>query len=125
MTEAEKVARAFMASWSSRDLDTIMGFFAPDAVYHNIPLAPLNGAKEIAETIAGFLTIFETVEFEVLNLAVNGHVVMTERVDHFTIAGKPASLPVSGTIEIRDGKVQAFRDYFDVGMFEKATGLGM
>ena len=40
--------------------------------------------------------------------------VLTERVDTFTIGGAVAPLPVMGTFEIRDGKICAWRDYFDM-----------
>jgi limonene-1,2-epoxide hydrolase len=44
--------------------------------------------------------------------------VLTERVDNFDLAGgKKLSLPVMGTFEIENGKIQAWRDYFDLATF--------
>ncbi|MGH9080662.1 MAG: limonene-1,2-epoxide hydrolase family protein [Acidimicrobiales bacterium] len=34
--------------------------------------------------------------------------------DTFHVGEKVASLPVMGTFEIRDGKISAWRDYFDL-----------
>ena len=51
---------------------------------------------------------------ETTHLAVRDNVVLTERVDTFTIGGTVAPLPVMGTFEIRDGKICAWRDYFDM-----------
>ena len=39
---------------------------------------------------------------------------LTERIDTFTMDGKKAPLPVMGTFELRDGKICAWRDYFDL-----------
>ena len=43
--------------------------------------------------------------------------VMTERVDVFTFVNGRIALPVSGTFEVRDGKIVAWRDYFDMNQF--------
>jgi limonene-1,2-epoxide hydrolase len=52
-----------------------------------------------------------------LNLAASGDVVFTERVDVFTYPDNTVELPVAGVFEVRDGKIAAWRDYFDVNMF--------
>jgi limonene-1,2-epoxide hydrolase len=53
----------------------------------------------------------------VTNLAATGDVVLTERVDVFTTAEKSIELPVMGAFEVRDGKIAAWRDYFDLNQF--------
>src|SRR6202171_428847 len=55
----------------------------------------------------------ESIDFRVINIAANGPVVMTERVDVFRPPGKSFELPVMGTFEVSDGKINAWRDYFD------------
>ena len=40
-----EIISAFCASWASLDVDTIMGYFAEDAVYYNIPMEPPNEGK--------------------------------------------------------------------------------
>jgi limonene-1,2-epoxide hydrolase len=47
-------------------------------------------------------------------VATRDNLVFTERVDTFTVGGKVAPLPVMGIFEIRDGKISAWRDYFDM-----------
>ena len=47
-----------------------------------------------------------------------GPIVTTERIDHLTRAGgTTASLPMMGVIEVHDGLVVAWRDYFDLSQF--------
>jgi len=112
----ETVTR-FCQAWKDVDLDAIVAFFAEDAVYHNIPLAPVTGRDAIRDTIAGFTGGVESIEFEVLHIAAAGNVVLTERVDRFVTPDRTMALPVMGTFEVVDGLITAWRDYFDLNQF--------
>ena len=114
MADAESIVREFCAAWSRRDADELTAYFADDAVYHNMPMAPLNGRDEIRAFLAGFLAGVTFAEFEILNVVADGDIVMTERVDHFELNGKKGGFPVMGIFELRDGKIAAWRDYFDL-----------
>jgi limonene-1,2-epoxide hydrolase len=117
-----EVVRRFCAAWSD-DIAAVdlAAFFTDDAVYHNIPLAPVVGREAIANTIATFIRPgppgIESIEFRVINIAADGPVVMTERVDAFKLPDKSFELPVMGTFEASDGKINAWRDYFDMNQF--------
>jgi limonene-1,2-epoxide hydrolase len=115
--QAIDVVRRFCAAWGDGDLDEIVEFFTDDAVYHNIPLAPVTGKDAIRTTIAGFTQGVEKIEFRVDHIAGDGRVVMTERVDVFSLPGKTVSLPVMGAFEVRAGRIAAWRDYFDMNQF--------
>ena len=49
-----------------------------------------------------------------------GNTVLTERVDVFHLPKGTIDLPVMGTFEVRDGKIAAWRDYFDMATVTKA-----
>jgi limonene-1,2-epoxide hydrolase len=95
--------------------------FTDDAVYHNIPLTPVTGREDIANTISSFIRPgppgIEGIEFRVINIAADGPVVLTERVDVFRLSDKSFELPVMGAFEVSDGKINAWRDYFDMNQF--------
>src|SRR5258705_9283184 len=102
-----EVVRRFCAAWSDNvGAAELAAFFTDDAVYHNIPLAPVTGRKAIPNTIASFIRPgapgIESIEFPAINIAANGRVVMTERVDVFRLPGKSFELQVMGTFEVRD-----------------------
>jgi limonene-1,2-epoxide hydrolase len=40
----------------------------------------------------------------------------------FTLPDKSFELPVMGTFEISDGKINAWRDYFDINQFTSRMG---
>ena len=44
---------------------------------------------------------------------------MNERVDMFDTGTKKISLPVAGVFEVKNGKISAWRDYFDMQMYTK------
>ncbi|MGH9276124.1 MAG: limonene-1,2-epoxide hydrolase family protein [Acidimicrobiales bacterium] len=111
------VVRSFCSAWGTKDLDAIVAFFTPDAVYHNIPLAPVVGPEQIKATIEGFSGGVESIEFRVDAIAADGGTVLTERHDIFTFANGLIDLPVMGTFEVVDGKIAAWRDYFDMNQF--------
>ena len=50
-----------------------------------------------------------------------GNVVLNERVDRVTMGGKEIALPFAGLFEIRDGKIAAWRDYFDFATWQRQT----
>ena len=117
-----EVVRRFCAAWADGDLDAIVGAFTDDAVYHNIPIDPVVGPEAIRTLIEGFIGGVDSVEFQVRAIAAEGDVVLTERVDVFSAPGKRIELPVMGTFEVRDGRIAAWRDYFDLQSFMSAFG---
>ena len=111
------VVTQFCKTWETVDIDALMEFFTDDAVYHNIPIAPVQGKDAIRTTIEGFVGGVEKIVFEVTAIAASGNTVLTERVDSFVRPEKTIALPVMGTFEIADGKIAAWRDYFDLNQF--------
>ena len=122
-----EVVRRFCAAWSDGiGAGDLAAFFTDDAVYHNIPLTPITGREAIANTIATFIRPgppgIEGIEFRVINIAANGPVVMTERVDVFRLPDRSFEIRVMGTFEVIDGKINAWRDYFDMNQFTTRMG---
>ena len=69
------------------------------------------------DTIGMFLGMADKVWFDTLHIVADGPIVMTERIDHFAQGDRDIALPVMGTFEVRDGKITAWRDYFDMNQF--------
>ena len=86
-------------------------------MYHNIPVEPAVGREAILGLLNMFLTPAEGVEFRIRNIVANGNVVLTERVDVFRLPNTTIELPVMGTFEVQDGKIAAWRDYFDLNTY--------
>jgi limonene-1,2-epoxide hydrolase len=117
-----ELVRSFCRAWSRTDAGELMGFFAEDAVYHNVMLPPLRGKAAIEAGVRAFLGGWSDVDWELLHVVEDGDVVMAERVDRGRANGKPFALPVVGVFEIEAGKIRAWRDYFDLATYTKAVG---
>jgi limonene-1,2-epoxide hydrolase len=122
--DPERIVREFCAAFASRDPQKLLGYLAPDAVYHNLPLAPVTGHAAIEGVLRGFLAPCTGCEFEMRAVARSGSTVLTERIDRFTRAdGKRIELPVMGAFEVGpDGKIRAWRDYFDLATWTRQAG---
>ena len=118
--DANRIVEEFCAAWGRADLDHIMNSFAEDAIYHNIPMAPCQGKAEIENFIKGFIAGSpDGIEFAVKHQVAKGNVVINERVDTLVMEGKEVALPVCGVFEVDgNGKIAAWRDYFDMGAFQ-------
>ena len=71
-----------------------------------------SGIAALRELIEGFLKVMTKCDIEIVNLAVAGDVVLTERVDRLIYDGKPLDAPGMGAFEVSGDKITAWRDYF-------------
>jgi limonene-1,2-epoxide hydrolase len=113
----------FLGAWAGRDIDALVGFFADDAVYHNVPVAPIQGIEGIRQIFAAFLATFDAVSLDIVNLVAAPELVFAERIDRFAIGERHFDLPVNGVFEIRNGRIARFSDYFDLATFERSSGI--
>ena len=117
----DAMVRAFLAAWERRDADHIVDRFTDDAVYHSIPLTPIVGKPAIRAFVEGFAGV-PPGRLVIHHQVATDDVVMNERTDHITLNGRPVVLPISGVFEIVDGRIKAWREYFDLGPARAAYG---
>jgi limonene-1,2-epoxide hydrolase len=118
-TQAEQLIDKLMSTWHRGDIDEMLDFFADDAVYHNMPMAPPEGKPAIRELLSQFLGAMEGLEVEVHRQVANGNIVMHERTDHFSLGQRQMSLPICGVFEVDNGRIKAWREYFDMAAFSE------
>jgi limonene-1,2-epoxide hydrolase len=115
--------RAFIAAWEARALDDILALMTPDARWLNVGLPESVGIDAIRAAIAPFVQQASSVRWTVHHIAETpSGAVLTERTDVFEMGGKTLTAPVMGVFEFRDGKIAAWRDYFDLPGFQKQMG---
>lgn len=114
-TDPAELVTEFCALWANPDLERILSYFTEDAVYHNIPMAPADGKAAIRELLPVMLDGMEGIDFVVHRQVAQGNLVMNERTDVMRRTdGGRLELPVMGAFEVRDGRIAAWRDYFDL-----------
>jgi limonene-1,2-epoxide hydrolase len=120
MTGNVAIVREFIAAWSRLDVDELVSYFAQDGIYHNMPIAPVQGHEALRQFIKGFAGGWTSTDWEVLNIVSSGDVVIAERIDRTVAGGKQVELPCCGVFELRDGKIAVWRDYFDMATYTRA-----
>lgn len=121
MATNSEIVTAFVREFdvAEPDGEKLAAYFTEDAVYHNIPMKPVEGRAAIAAALGGMQATMLSRGWEVLHQVADADVVMNERIDRFTVGGRPIEIPVVGVFELREGKIAAWRDYFDLAMFQK------
>ncbi len=120
MSSATATVQELIDGFNAIDMERIAACFADDAIYHNIPMEVVQGVDAIRAALSQFMASASEVQWDLLNIAEdNSGNVLTERVDKFKINDVWIELPVMGTFEIKDGKVTAWRDYFDLNQFQE------
>ena len=110
------VVTSFCAAWSKLDIDEMIGYFHADAVYHNIPVDPIQGRDTIKEMIVGFSAGWDRVDFEIRHTVATGTSCSPR--GWTTSSPRSAREPARhGTFEFAGGLITAWRDYFDLNQF--------
>ena len=118
---ADELVTEFCKLWASPNPEELASYFTDDAIYHNIPMDPVQGPEAIKEFIAGFLGVFDGIDFNVHRQISNGALVMNERTDVMRRKdGGQVALPVMGVFEVQGDRIAAWRDYFDMASIANA-----
>jgi limonene-1,2-epoxide hydrolase len=120
MNENERIVREFIEAWSRLDPEELAGYFAEDGVYHNMPMGPIEGRENVKKLIQGFIGPWTDTTWDLLNIVSSGDVVIAERLDRTRAGEKTVDLPCVGVFEMEDGKIKVWRDYFDLGTYQRA-----
>lgn len=119
-TDHKKVVAKFFVQWETSFDEMCNGFsqfMTEDCLWEQAGIPDIRGAtnaivflKQFRET-AGF----ETARVEIRNLLADEGFVISERIDHLLRSDGSliASVPVVGVMEFADGKIVAWREYFD------------
>lgn len=108
------VVEAFLAALAANDRERAGALLADDVVYQNVPFPADRGKAAVLRTLERFSKVMTGFEVKMKNIAANGDVVLTERVDILTGPMLHLDIWVCGTFEVKDGKVTLWRDYFDL-----------
>lgn len=119
------IVRAFLRACEKSDIAGACAMLSENAVYHNIPLPPIRGRKRIQATLENAMKWTRDFRAVNVNVAAGGNAVLTERIDSMVVAGIYVELPVMGTFEIQNGKITAWRDYFDLIQIIRQLATGM
>mgnify|MGYP006279988893 FL=1 len=117
------VAHEMVNAWNALDVERMSALFAEDARFQSMMLAPMQGREVLREHFGQLLEGATALELRLRNIAASGNTVFLERVNVFTYEGREGSVPVVAVLEIEDGRVQAWREYYDRASLLSEMGL--
>ena len=120
MTPKDTIER-LMAAFESLDFDSLFELVDENVVYQNMPQEPIAGKAALQKLFAGFGNVSQ-IRFELLNLAVNGDVVLSEHRDRLVINGRTCVMPMMSSFTLRNGLIAQWREYYDMPTFERQLG---
>lgn len=112
-----EAVRKLCARWAWLSEKEFAELIAHDCVYYDVPFpkAKAIGPQAAHAKLSTMQKDWE-IKLDVISIVGDENLVMAERLEHFknkTNAVEPCELPVTGVFEMADGKIKAWRDYWD------------
>jgi len=118
------VAREMIAAWKAADWRKVGDLFAEKGVLRSMMIEPVAGREAIYQRIAALgKGAPGGVVLDVAHMGIIDGLVFIERTDRFVYNGKSGAVPVVGVLDIRDGKVQEWREYYDRAELLREMGV--
>ena len=114
----------FFSGWDGSDPRGCFDeYLAEDCVWHNAGMPTLEGKPACMQLVDVFLGHFPKIEIDIAQIAANDDVVIVQRTDKcLNASGAVAAvIEVAGVLELRDGKIVRWHDYFDPSPFAGLT----
>ena len=125
-TDAQKLATVhkMIEAWNARNWQQVYDLFADDGVLQSMMLPePTVGREAISKRIGALAKDISRIELRIRHMGVADGVVFVERVDDFVYRGKHGAVPVVGVVEVEQGRVKAWREYYDRQQMIEAMGI--
>lgn len=123
VSDNDELVRSMLSAWERRDTSFILDHLADHAVYHAMPLRPIVGRAALEPWVESFEKV-PPGRLEIKHQVASGNIVMNERVDRITIEGTEVALAICAVFEVEDGRITAWREYFDLAGLQSALRQG-
>jgi limonene-1,2-epoxide hydrolase len=119
-----KTAMEMIDAWNRIDLDAVIELFSEDGQMHLMMEEKATiGRPALRRRIGKLCQAATEVNIVIRNAGVINGAVFLERVDNFVIDGHSGAMPVVGVLEIEDGLVHVWREYYDHATLRRGLGL--
>lgn len=129
--DAETIVRTFCDAWGTElaptpDVDLIVDMFAEDGEWVLwVPAGPtISGRAAIRTEMERQLLFSSDMRCGITRMISSDRMVMTERLDHFTMRGIRVAHALIAVFELDDaGKILSWREYFDTADVGRQLGM--
>jgi limonene-1,2-epoxide hydrolase len=127
VTSPASVARRFLELLQAGDIDGAADLLAEDVRYINVSLPAIRGRERVRRALKLAMDRVPGAGFEVYfhSVSADGPTVLTERTDVLLMGPVRIQLWVCGRFDVRDGRIELWRDYFDWWNLTMATVRGV
>jgi limonene-1,2-epoxide hydrolase len=124
-TNAQKVAtvREMLRAWHELNWDRVYALFSEDGVLHSMMSEPIVGREAIRQHLGPMAGGISSIDLKVAHIGVVGGLVIVERVDDFVFKGHHGAVPVVGVLDVQNGHVREWREYYDRNALMLAMGV--
>ncbi|NDK89275.1 limonene-1,2-epoxide hydrolase [Gordonia desulfuricans] len=120
-----EIVTGFLDSLARGDVDAAMLDVADNIDYTNVSLPTVRGKRKVAKIFAAMKPARLRFNLEMVNIAEDGTVVLTERIDEISLGRLHLQFWVCGRFEVRNAQIVVWRDYFDYLDMTKALLRGL
>ena len=123
MSNTLEIVNRFLEAYWAGDVEQTTALATEDFLWVNMPAAKMRieGREALRALMQsqhnGFPEAIEQGEHVSVFGIADGNIALHERVDRYKLRGKWFELPCNGHWELRDGRVQLWRDYFDLNTY--------
>lgn len=124
-TDKEKIAvvNEMIKAWHDMDWDRVADLFTEQGSLHSMMKDPIVGREVLRAYLKKLVVGLERIELQVSTIGILDGKVFIERVDDFHVNGKHGRIPVVGVLEIENGKVKEWREYYDRAQLLREMGV--
>lgn len=120
----DELVRSFIKHIEAKDLDSACALMTEDCEYDNVPMSKVFGIEAVKQVLGPFTAGCSEIDWVIVRQSSAGDmtsgIVLNERIDRFKMGERWVELPLAGVFEVKNGKIALWRDYFDLGTFQKA-----
>ena len=109
------VVHEFFSALGMDAVDEALELLHPDIVWKNTSLPDVRGKKRVGQVLAGLARPSFGFAVDMHHIAATGDVVLTDRTDYLRFGKVTAGFWVTGTLELRDGRIVLWHDHFSKG----------
>ncbi len=122
---AVTVVREFFGALELGVVDEALELLDPEIVWKNTSLPTVRGKKRVAGLLRGLNRPKLGFSADMHHIAADGDIVLTDRTDYLHVGPVRIGFWVSGTFELRDGRIVLWDDHFSNGNILRGTVVGV
>ncbi|MEV6278063.1 limonene-1,2-epoxide hydrolase family protein [Nocardia sp. NPDC051832] len=125
MQDAITTVREFFAALEMGAVDEALELLHPDIVWKNTSLPDIRGLRRVGAVLRGLDKDAFGFGVDMHHIAANGGIVLTDRTDYLRAGPLTIGFWVTGTLELREGRIVLWHDHFSFENFLRGTAVGL